>query len=56
MSFELLPLIRRIMADSRAAGLDEIGQMGRAVAEVLRLSPHLAPADALRVVEVAQAA
>ncbi|MBC7905281.1 MAG: hypothetical protein H7Y60_00865 [Rhodospirillaceae bacterium] len=55
MPSELLPVIRRILSDAREAGLDSLGQMQRAVAEVLRLTPHLAPADALRVVHVAQA-
>lgn len=54
MSSELLPFIRRILAEARESGLDSLGQMQRAVAEVLRLTPHLAPADALRVVEIAR--
>jgi len=54
MSFELLPLIARVLDAAREDGLDGVGQTRRAVAEVLRLSPNLAPADALRVVEVAR--
>lgn len=55
MSSELLPVIRRIITQARESGLDNTAQMQRGVAEVLRLTPHLAPADALRVVQVAQA-
>lgn len=55
MSSELLPFIRRVITEARESGLDSTAQMQRGVAEVLRLSPHLNPTDALRVVQVAQA-
>ncbi len=54
MSFELLPMIARVLDEARGDGLDGVGQMRRAVAEVLRLAPHMPPIDALRVVEVAR--
>lgn len=54
MSSELLPFIRSVIAQAHECGLDSLSQMQRAVAEVLRLSPQLAPSDALRVVEIAQ--
>ena len=54
MSFEFLPRIARVRDEAGEDGLDGVAKTRRAVAEVLRLSPHLAPTDALRVVEVAR--
>jgi hypothetical protein len=50
---DLLRVIHRVMRDARQAGLDELSQARRAVAEVLRLRPDLSVADAMDVVSVA---